>query len=828
MRTLSFQRGCIALQLCLLALLSVPLLRAQVSIPEAAWRRPIGQPLANPGGKKPEINYPMFDDGYWQGAPVGGFGAGTFSRSYRGNFERWHIKAGIHKSENVPANQFAVYEQSAGGQPVAMALSTQKPENGALSSWKWSYPAGDGEYAALYPKSWFSYKTAQLPVPVTVEQFSPVIPGNYKESSYPVAVYRWTAKNPTDKPVTVSILFSWTNMIGWFRDNSANFNGALNYQQKDVYREEKLAAGPMQGIVFDRIREDGVGEEWDGQFAIAAQGGEGVEITYLTTYSPNGNGSEVWTPFASDGRLPNTASPMNSSKDQMAGAIAVRFTLQPGETRSVPMTLSWDLPVIQFGGGRRWVRHYTRFFGQSGTNAWAIAKEALQHNQEWSAQIDAWQKPYAEDTSKPLWYRGELFNELYILTDGGTVWAHELNKPGNPNHPSSFKNDSFSFAECYDYPFYGSLDVRFYGALPLAALWPEIEKQEMRQYADTVPESNPAQYMWGWRAATGHPELMPRQVPGSVVHDLGTPLEDPFVLPNQYTWQNGVKWRDLNSKYVLMVWRDYYADGQKDKEFLRYSYKAVKLAMQFLRQYDTDGDGLIENGGFPDQTYDNWTARGESAYSGGLYLAALRASEEIAKVLGDKSYATENAELFARAQKAYIAKLWNGKYFNYDYKSPYKTEIQAAQIAGQWAASMSGLGDILPVEMRRSALRTIFEHNVMQFKNGTLGAVNGMGANGELMTSNESEEEVWSGVTFGLASQMLSEGMRDEAYTTAKGIYNVVWAPDGKGYWFRTPEAWDIRGYFRAGMYMRPAAIWGMEMVKPPAKTEDKKDAEKK
>lgn len=23
-------------------------------------------------------------------------------------------------------------------------------------------------------------------------------------------------------------------------------------------------------------------------------------------------------------------------------------------------------------------------------------------------------------------------------------------------------------------------------------------------------------------------------------------------------------------------------------------------------QFDTDGDGLIENGGFPDQTYDTW------------------------------------------------------------------------------------------------------------------------------------------------------------------------------------------------------------------------------
>ena len=52
----------------------------------------------------------MIDDGYWQGAPVGGLGAGTFSRTYRGDFSRWHLKGGVHKYETVDANQFAIYE----------------------------------------------------------------------------------------------------------------------------------------------------------------------------------------------------------------------------------------------------------------------------------------------------------------------------------------------------------------------------------------------------------------------------------------------------------------------------------------------------------------------------------------------------------------------------------------------------------------------------------------------------------------------------------------------------------------------------------------------
>jgi non-lysosomal glucosylceramidase len=99
----------------------------------------------------------------------------------------------------------------------------------------------------------------------------------------------------------------------------------------------------------------------------------------------------------------------------------------------------------------------------------------------------------------------------------------------------------------------------------------------------------------------------------------------------------------------------------------------------------------------------------------------------------------------------------------------------------------------------------------MKFQNGTMGAVNGTGPHGEALTENEQVEEVWTGTTFGLASHMLSEGMRDQAFKTAEGVYNVVWKD--RGYFFRTPEAYDARGLFRASMYMRPGAIWSMEVT---------------
>jgi len=122
------------------------------SIPKAAWKRGIGEPLSHAGTKK--TNLEVIDDGYWQGAPVGGFGAGTFARTYAGNFSRWHLKTGVNKYETLYANQFAMYQQVEGSTAgIARVLSTDHPRSGALNSWKWDYPLGAGDYYSLYPKS---------------------------------------------------------------------------------------------------------------------------------------------------------------------------------------------------------------------------------------------------------------------------------------------------------------------------------------------------------------------------------------------------------------------------------------------------------------------------------------------------------------------------------------------------------------------------------------------------------------------------------------------------------------------------------------------------
>src|ERR1700757_1325075 len=144
--------------LLLVSCVAAPLLPANDEIPKAAWKRPLGAPLENAAKKKAGLEAQHMDDGYWQGAPVGGFGAGTFSRTYRGDFARWHLKAGAHKYQTVFANQFAIYQKSEGAaEGVAQVLASVHPTGKGLSSWKWDYPVGAGDYYALYPKSWYEY-----------------------------------------------------------------------------------------------------------------------------------------------------------------------------------------------------------------------------------------------------------------------------------------------------------------------------------------------------------------------------------------------------------------------------------------------------------------------------------------------------------------------------------------------------------------------------------------------------------------------------------------------------------------------------------------------
>lgn len=69
---------------------------------------------------------------------------------------------------------------------------------------------GVTHFASLYG---FVYDWDELPVRLVQEQFSPVISGNERESSYPVGVLAWRAENRSDRPVRVGIILTATRVV---------------------------------------------------------------------------------------------------------------------------------------------------------------------------------------------------------------------------------------------------------------------------------------------------------------------------------------------------------------------------------------------------------------------------------------------------------------------------------------------------------------------------------------------------------------------------------------------------------------------------------------
>jgi non-lysosomal glucosylceramidase len=755
------------------------------AIPEIAWRRGIGVPCEAVG--RPRVETPMIDDGEWAGIPIGGLGTGSIGRTFRGDFARWHLDVGRHRFEPVAADGFALYVGRPNGTWSATVLSAYRPP-GALPDWGWDLPVGGGTYHALFPRAWQTFEPDVTGVRLVGEQLSPVIAGDLENSALPVGVFEWWVENPTAEPLTVGILATWADPPGG--------------PEEDVpgRRHEAVRASDSAGVVFEDPG-DAASTALRGTLALAVAA-EGWDVSIRTRFDPVAD-TELWADFVADGRL-EQASPVRAeppTAGPAGAALAVTTTLAPGERRSVRFALAWDLPMVEFGAGRRWWKRYTRDWGRSGDRAWDMARHALAETPAWRAAIEAWQRPILDDPVRPDWYRAALFNELYFLVDGGTFW--EAGEVGGPL-PDRHDLGRFALLECVDYPFYDTVDVDFYASFALLELYPELEQRGIRDLLATIPIDDRSTVTI---LASGR--LTQRKAGGTVPHDVGGPGDDPFVRPNWYRFQDVNGWKDLGPKFVLQAWRDAVAAGADGDDLVRDAFPTVDAVMRRLAEADRDGDGLPEHDGEPDQTYDTWPMRGPSAYGGSLWLAATAAAEAMARRLGDADAERRWAGWFERAQIAYDRRLWRGRYYAYDDGGgPSSLSIMADQLAGQWYADVTGLGDLLPPDRVDAALRTIHEHNVLRFGGGRMGAVNGMRPDGSVDASSEQSAEVWVGTTYALAAFMIGRGLVDEGWQTARGVAEVVY---DRGLWFRTPEAYDERGDFRASIYLRPLAIWAIE-----------------
>ena len=787
-------------------------------IPSCTWQRYIGQGWDNPYTVRYASN---LDDGPWHGMPLGGFGAGCIGRSSAGDFNLWHLDGGEHIFKTISSCQFSIFEKSEDGETKTYALSTKKPEDGTLSEWNW-YPKNKGTYHALYPRSWYKYEGV-FKTEITCEQFSPIIPNNYQETSYPVGIFEWDVFNPTDHSVTLSIMLTWQNIIGWFTNSiktpkiKIRDDGSPEYEylskwglSEGNFNKWKQNASQV-GFVLDRLHLNNSISEGEGQFCLTTTNNSDLDFFYLGKWNPCGNGSEVWDHFSTSGTLPNTLDEtMAESDEQIAVAMAVKFTLRPREAKKIPFIVAWDLPITEFSLGNKHYRRYTDFFGYDGKNAWTIAETGLRSLNIWQEQILKYQLPILNNKDLPDWFKMSLLNELYLLTDGGTLWT-----TASEDYPVG----KFGVLECIDYRWYESLDVRLYGSFGLLMLWPCLEKAIIKAFAKSIFKSDDTLRLIGYN---GH--LATRKVKGAVPHDLGAPNEHPWEKTNYTSYQDCNLWKDLGSDFVLQVYRDFVLTNSQDIKFLSECWPAIVETLDYLKKFDLDNDGIPENSGAPDQTFDDWELYGISSYCGALWITALEAAIKIGTILLEnikndpnlklqnslipiQEYLTKYEDWLKKARSVYHQTLWNGEYYQLDSKSGSDT-VMTDQLCGQFYARLLKLPDVVDNSYITLALSKIYEACFLNFHNGKYGAANGVKPDGKPENPNSTHpQEVWIGINFGLSAFLIQMGMKDKALKLTKVVVDQIYS---NGLQFRTPEAITPAGTFRASHYLRAMAIWSI------------------
>lgn len=737
------------------------------------------------------------------GAPIGAIGTGSIGKSFSGDFCRFQLVPGLYEHELAEANMFTVCIRKKGKTVYQQALTIRRPgpKSKGLKAWNMAFSGDQAQYYALYPESWTVYDLPGQNVRLTCHQLSPVIPHDYENSSLPVGLFNWTVENNNTEDIEVSIMFTWQSgsvsdqfKLEDVRSDSFDYH-AYDLNIAGVSINQKLNKMPLE-------------------YVIAAKKSDNCQVTYDCQFNPMNleSSTNLWMDLLRDGKLDNREfKGLQNDREKLATAVCAQIKLKSQSKENVDFSLVWNMPNVSFSTSRMntserlsYKRFYTRYFPDTDPNcAKNITCYSISKRNDWLTKLKDWRQPIFENKTLPEWYKRVLFNELYFISDGGTVWFDIKDDP-NCKHQLVKDYGRFAYLEGHEYRMYNTYDVHFNASFALIQLFPKLQLSLQYEFADTIPKESEKKIQFLFDGKYGR-----QKSKNSLPHDIGDPHGEPWLDLNVYNSHDTKDWKDLNLKFVLSVFRDF--NHVKDREYLNYMWPFIKDIMVTVQSQDHDNDGLIDSEGFPDQTYDAWSVTGASAYCGGLHVATLQVVCEIAKIMEDNETFEKYNEILKQAKNSYNQKLWNGKYYKYDCSnSNYHDSIMSDMCAGHWYLRSSGLNyEAFEKEKIKSCLETIFEFNVMKFANGKGGAINGMRPDGTVDKTSMQSEEMWVGTTACLASLFIHEDMENKAWTIVEGMYSLLY--ERLGLAFQTPEALFETNTFRSLGYMRALSVWAIQ-----------------
>lgn len=728
--------------------------------------------------------------------PVGGIGTGGFAVGADGSLRQWQLTGKPNHRGALPGTGFWIRATQIEPPVDFTALLQGRPQedpgtplmtDAEVPDWMRDTAERVGAFesavfSGTYPFAEVELTDERSPVDVTLRVFNPMEPGDAELSGVPGAGIEVRVTNTRDVPVHGTLAGSLLNAVGWdgitpIGANTPGLGGNVNRLRRD---------GGWTSVVMDNpsLAETA---PFAGQMVIAADDPAaavlprcaGVEhlLTFLESRALNTASSRLtYAPMVADPQLNGPASGNGPSAEGTSwlGVIGVPFALEPGQTRTIRFTFSWYFPnrmvdIEQFGRtSPEWGS--TQFYLG---NQYALRHcDAVAVQEEFASRWDE----FVDRTA--AWTRTLLDSDLDARTvDRMAAQAALVRSP-----------TCFVGADGRFYGYEGSLGAStvmwaasFGGSCPLncthvwqyeaalAALWPELEKNMRDTEFDVMQASS---------GAIPHRLRVPTYLPQMTDEIIGGP-EEPAL--------------DGMLATILKSLRD--VQHGAGREWIEQRWPAiVRLYRHIVQRWDRDDDGVLH--GIQPSTHDIDLA-GINPFMGTLWLAALRALEDLATFVGDEEVAQDAHRRFTSGSTAYDERLFrDGQYIQVmedgdpaDFQ--WLSGTLSDQVIGQWWAHQLGLGYILPEEHIRSALKhvvaTNLKHGFDDFVHPYRVYADATDDSGLLMCSWPSggrpevptryADEVWSGIEYQVAAHCLYEGLVEEA----EAVLDALWTrTDGR------------------------------------------------
>ncbi|GAA5507413.1 GH116 family glycosyl hydrolase [Novipirellula caenicola] len=595
------------------------------------------------------------------------------------------------------------------------------------------------KFTNQYPMGRVDYADESCPLNVQLEAYTPFIPLRRDESSYPVIVMRYTVTNHSPDSQEVA-------MAGWI-DNSTNGSKG---KKVCVYRE-------LDGIATVECTAD---FEDANSMALGVFGKEKPELVDLAKTNPGPNGI-----FDSDAGPEDGAQAEMNPKRPALASIGRKFSLGPGESKTVSFAVSWRFPNVRYGTafgvgpkstspGRN---HYATVWPTAAEASSQVASresELYDTSKKW---IDTWY-----DSSLPYWFLERAFIPINCMQ---TQVAQRVYPRGNDTEIYNLEEG----VRCCP----GNCTHVWNYAQGLARVFPEIE----RECRDKI------EYGLGFDESTG-------------------------MIYFRYSMREGKNDRDdaLDGTCgtIIRVLRE--SQMTTDYRFLESMWDRVKRSMDFvIKEWDPDEDGLLA--GAQHNTLDEpWY--GKVHWLINVYHAALKASAVMARQMNQPVVAERYERIVAKGAPAMVDLLWKEE-FGYFIHIPGDADSEKHgstngchidQVLGESWLHEVGLDPILPKDKIRKSLQSLWKYNfapnVGEFrkvmKNGRWYAAAGDAGlvmcsfpNGKIEPKSGKPSyagylnECMTGFEWQVAAHMIREGMVQEGLAIGKAIYDR-YSPDAR------------------------------------------------